>query len=106
MKTLQANGFGVSVPQVVITTLSGRRLLLTSATSCSVIPGFRALVSAPFEGVFVVIAARHGGNAEQRIHGLHMFLHIRQRAKGEAAPNKRSSKGNTNNTGVSEALLS
>src|SRR5882757_6381023 len=48
MKTLQANGFGVSVPQVVITTLSGTRLLLISATCCSVIPGFRALVIEPF----------------------------------------------------------
>src|SRR5882757_1000646 len=50
MKTLQANGFGVSVPQVVITTRSGTRLLLTSATCCSVIPGFRPLVIEPFRG--------------------------------------------------------
>jgi hypothetical protein len=38
------------VPQVFITTLSGTRLLLTSATCCSVIPGFKTLVMEPFSG--------------------------------------------------------
>jgi hypothetical protein len=42
------------------------------------------------QGVFVVIAGRHGGNAEQRIHGLQLCSSLlAQRAKGETAPNKR-----------------
>src|ERR1700730_625165 len=65
MKTLQANGFGVSVPQVVITTLSGTRLLLTSATCCSVIPGFRAPVIERFSGRVDVLLSQPAKAAMQ-----------------------------------------
>jgi hypothetical protein len=47
-ENLAGKRVGVSAPQVVITTLSGTRLLLTSATCCSVIPGFSAPVIEPF----------------------------------------------------------
>jgi hypothetical protein len=62
---LQGNGADVSVPQVLITTLSGTRLLLSSATCCSVIPRCKASEIEPFGGRADVLLSHAAKAARQ-----------------------------------------